>query len=855
MTARAGTRHIFPPRRSQLFFVAAILLVLASGAPPSGAALPPRQPVALDFPRLCVWWPNNSAQRASDIARYDYVVLQDGDATRIAGLRSLNPDIVLLNSVSCNELTYDANAPASDPQNVRFASASTRWMLTQVGSTLSENVDATTTILPVDAVATPGLVFFQVGDIVVMGDETAQVEAVGANTLTVRRGIVKAAAPHGAGTRIASAISMWPGTVAFDLSTFCPKATVDAAVGPETFGEWNARYAARLVFDADWDGILLDRGDGNQSWVVGGAARSIDADRSNSVPSGYAAFDAAWNAGMLAFEDGLRNLVGDGPVILVNNGVVNYSVVNGSNVEAFPNGGTTPSDWHTMVFGPRTLPSGAYLDWLSHSRQPDLSALQTYETDGVSLGKNPWGTPGWHPDYRKMRFGLTSALLGDGFFTYEMSTAGHGSLGLMWFDEYDDAGVGRGYLGQPTGPARPALAAPTSPDLLHGDGAFDSAGQVSDWSIASDPGYLATMTPDAGGLRVDVSAVKGLQWDLSLVHPVPLTAGATYDLTFRARADRPVNMGLWLHQWPEGRTWFNLDSIPLDTSWRSLEVPCVSSGTDPAAMLMFRLGETTGTVWLDDVRFQRISRPRPDAWRRDFQRGVALVNPTALPVTVPLGGTFRKIKGTQDPSVNDGRIVTSVTLPARDGIILLRIPTIVLRTSDPAITYGGRTTLRVSVAPVPAAGIRLEQRAAGSSSWKFAATMAADASGAAALTRRPVVTTEYRAVLSGSGAVSKTVRVGVRPVATIAAAPRRVRGSGTVSVRGTVGHFGRVRLALQRRIGGRWVTVRRLITTSKGRYSTHVHLSRRGSFLYRVYVGGNVRHLATASGAVRIEVR
>ncbi len=48
-----------------------------------------------------------------------------------------------------------------------------------------------------------------------------------------------------------------------------------------------------------------------------------------------------------------------------------------------------------------------------------------------------------------MRYGLTTALLGNGYFSYEISTAGHGGLGLMWFDEYDNAGKGRGYLGQP----------------------------------------------------------------------------------------------------------------------------------------------------------------------------------------------------------------------------------------------------------------------------------------------------------------------------------------------------------------------------------------------------------------------
>ena len=43
-----------------------------------------------------------------------------------------------------------------------------------------------------------------------------------------------------------------------------------------------------------------------------------------------------------------------------------------------------------------------------------------------------------------MRFGLCTALLGDGFFSYEVSGRGHGALGLLWFDEYDNAGQAAG---------------------------------------------------------------------------------------------------------------------------------------------------------------------------------------------------------------------------------------------------------------------------------------------------------------------------------------------------------------------------------------------------------------------------
>jgi hypothetical protein len=88
-----------------------------------------------------------------------------------------------------------------------------------------------------------------------------------------------------------------------------------------------------------------------------------------------------------------------------------------------------------------------------------------------------------------------------------------------------------------------------------------------------------------------------------------------------------------------------------------------------------------GVVWFDEYnnRLGYPTSPPPTqawqkgVWRRDFTNGIALVNPKGNgPQTVTLETPFVKIKGTQDPTVNDGRAVTQVTLQDRDGIILRR---------------------------------------------------------------------------------------------------------------------------------------------------------------------------------------
>jgi len=77
------------------------------------------------------------------------------------------------------------------------------------------------------------------------------------------------------------------------------------------------------------------------------------------------------------------------------------------------------------------------------------------------------------------------------------------------------------------------------------------------------------------------------------------------------------------------------------------------------------------TVLLETALETGIPQADTLAWRRDFQHGVALVNPSDMPELVILGGTYYRFHGIQDPVTNDGAAVTQVTVPARDGLILL----------------------------------------------------------------------------------------------------------------------------------------------------------------------------------------
>ncbi len=82
---------------------------------------------------------------------------------------------------------------------------------------------------------------------------------------------------------------------------------------------------------------------------------------------------------------------------------------------------------------------------------------------------------------------------------------------------------------------------------------------------------------------------------------------------------------------------------------------------------------------LGDVRGEPriLSKPTgkgvaPALWARDYERGLVLVNSTDASQSTTLSGTFERIRGVQDPTVNDGALVNAVTIPARDGLVLLR---------------------------------------------------------------------------------------------------------------------------------------------------------------------------------------
>ncbi|MEO5928019.1 MAG: putative glycoside hydrolase [Patescibacteria group bacterium] len=158
-----------------------------------------------------------------------------------------------------------------------------------------------------------------------------------------------------------------------------------------------------------WDGVFLDA---SYSDITSFYGTDIDPDGDGKANSS-ASVNAAWRSGMSRLLKNMRTAVGTNGLILVNSSVVYASQVNGILLENFPRYG-----W--------AYPQGLFQDAITKNVRPSITAYNT--------NTNNADTPA---DYRAMRFGLMSALLGDGFYSFDAGPGGHAQA--WWYDEYEVA--------------------------------------------------------------------------------------------------------------------------------------------------------------------------------------------------------------------------------------------------------------------------------------------------------------------------------------------------------------------------------------------------------------------------------
>ena len=61
-------------------------------------------------------------------------------------------------------------------------------------------------------------------------------------------------------------------------------------------------------------------------------------------------------------------------------------------------------------------------------------------------------------------------------------------------------------------------------------------------------------------------------------------------------------------------------------------------------------------------------------WLRRYENGLVLVNPQKASASIDVGSGYKRLSGTQDPAVNNGQTQQTVTLGARQGLLMLKVP-------------------------------------------------------------------------------------------------------------------------------------------------------------------------------------
>ena len=412
-----------------------------------------------------------------------------------------------------------------------------------------------------------------------------------------------------------------------------------------------------------FDGIFIDVYCNSIAWMES-PAESIDFQRAGYTT--FAAFDAAWKAGTDTLANRLRQLGGSSPVLVGNCAAgTKYIPFNGWMRENFPLQGG--GNWYTNMFND----PGGYVVDEARFRAP----THNYIFSAFS-GTQPYSSN----NTRKVRFGLGTAALESGFGVFGPSNRYPipYQYESWWYDEYSvDLTTGQaitdlahtGWLGLPLGAFYQMIWVGTAPDAVTNPG-FET--DIAGWEFFTTIG--ATVSRDTNGPAVGAAAAHitgpsggtvSFSTAFGTAGTIDIAAGVPNSATFWARSDRVRNITVGAARPTSGE--YVEQTIQIGTGWKQYQVALVST-TSGLAKLAFYVGGEPGDVWLDDCHFQMGATT---IYRRDFQNGLVLVNPSNSPLTLPLERTFRKITGIADPAVNDGQNVNQVTVGASDALFLI----------------------------------------------------------------------------------------------------------------------------------------------------------------------------------------
>ncbi len=200
-------------------------------------------------------------------------------------------------------------------------------------------------------------------------------------------------------------IMNWPGTYMLNLSDIAPKNSAS-----QRFHEFLPDFVFQnIVSSGMFDGIFYDNTWGDVTWVNPNLDLNCDGQSESCTDA-----DRAWARGFKKMLEKSRSLFGN-DFIIVGNGNVYFDyqgLLNGMMLESFPSPWENGGKWSGSM--------ETYFKLDEVNLKPALNIINVNKKNEL--------------DYKSMRFGLGSALLGNGFYSFDYDVTNHTQT--WWYDEY-----------------------------------------------------------------------------------------------------------------------------------------------------------------------------------------------------------------------------------------------------------------------------------------------------------------------------------------------------------------------------------------------------------------------------------
>lgn len=174
----------------------------------------------------------------------------------------------------------------------------------------------------------------------------------------------------------------------------------------------------------------------------------------------------------------------------------------------------------------------------------------------------------------------------------------------------------------------------------------DFSGSADGWSLIQQEGAAGSLSVSGNALAVSISSGGMEAWHLQLVkNNIPLEQGKRYRLSFSAAASTGRNITFYAGKasspWNAYSGYNGVTITALQTTYTFTFT--MTSGTDPAARLVFDLGTTTGGVNISSVKVEALSLAVTSAEKDAVEFStLAYPNPASTWLRITEAGKFHK---------------------------------------------------------------------------------------------------------------------------------------------------------------------------------------------------------------------